>query len=284
MFVALDIGGTTIKAGLFKNDELVLVKKVKTNGDLGCNAILSGIYTLLDELVTSEVVGIGVSSAGNINPHTGECVYATDILKGYTGIKLKEILEKRYQKTVVVDNDAIMALCGEASYYPKCKNIVMLTIGTGLGGASMIDNKIVYGSNYTGMRWGHMILSVDGKKCSCGHNGCAEAYISATAIIRDANQAGLEVDNAYRVFQLYEEGNIEAIKIIENFMKYLNNLLISINSLFGPELIILGGGVSLSQTTIKALLDSEITNVTFAKLKDLSALYGAKEVIKNVMK
>ena len=275
MKLGIDLGGTTIKGGLF-DEELTLVKEasVPTCGQEGREKIFKALFTLIETLNTQGVKQIGISSAGNIDPSKGVCVYATDNLRGWTGVDIKGEVEAKFHVPCRVDNDAVCALKGELSFYPNVKNATMLTFGTGVGGASLVNGDIVRGSRFDGGRWGHIILFPEGRVCSCGRRGCAESYLSATALYRLGKEKIPQLEDCKQLFTLAKEGHKEAQSTLKEFGYGLNLLLQNIRTALAPELIILGGGVAQSEEQIYNLIDDP-SDIVFARLKNRAGMVGA---------
>lgn len=273
--IAVDIGGTTIKSAVFIEGKFIDSYFVKTRGNTNRNLILEGVFNTIDRFFDKDVIYISISSAGNIDSENGKCVYATDNLKGWTGLEIKKIITEKYKVSTFVENDAICSLKGELANYSSLNDAVMLTLGTGVGGAAIIDNNIVHGNKFTGMRFGHMIIESNGYVCNCGSRGCVEQYISATALVREAKKYNSNIKNGKEIFDLYRNNDQNMKKVVDNFMYYFNVTINSINQLLDPSLIIIGGGISLARDIILEKLDKNIKNVVFAKYGDKSALYGA---------
>ena len=273
--IAVDIGGTTIKSALFIEGKFIDSYFVKTRGNTNRNLILEGVFNTIDRFFDKDVIYISISSAGNIDSENGKCVYATDNLKGWTGLEIKKIITEKYKVSTFVENDAICSLKGELANYSSLNDAVMLTLGTGVGGAAIIDNNIVHGNKFTGMRFGHMIIESNGYVCNCGSRGCVEQYISGTALVREAKKYNSNIKNGKEIFDLYRNNDQNMKKVVDNFMYYFNVTINSINQLLDPSLIIIGGGISLARDIILEKLDKNIKNVVFAKYGDKSALYGA---------
>lgn len=272
--IGIDIGGTTIKGALL--DEGVILKEdaVPTGGREGRETVFGNLFALIDRLFVPEVGMIGISSAGDIDPERGVCVYATDNLKGWTGADIRGSVEKRYSVSCRVDNDAICALKGELAFYPNLTDVTMITLGTGVGGASLIGGQIVRGRNFNAARWGHICLDANGERCSCGRSGCAESILSATALLRDGRRRIPALQSCKELFERYAEGDAQAVAVLERFGFYLNLLLTDIRTAISPELIILGGGVAASQEIILGLIEDR-TDVSFARRGNYAGIYGA---------
>lgn len=273
--IGLDLGGTTIKGALFDDENNVIKISTKaTRGQEGRKAIFTALCSLIDELMDEGVELIGVSSAGNIDPDKGVCVYATDNLLGWTGADIRGTVEERYQVKCQVDNDAICALKGELAFYPRAKNATMLTFGTGVGGASLVNGKILRGKNFDAARWGHVILVPNGRACNCGKVGCAESYLSATALVKRAKGRLPDLKDCKELFSLYRDGNKVAQAVLGDFGFHLNLLLDNIRTALAPERIILGGGVTKSEDVFQKLITNK-SDVCFARLGDMAGAYGA---------
>ena len=272
--IGVDLGGTTIKGALVEGDKILKSGAEPTHGKEGRGAILKALFSLIDTLYEEGVSVIGISSAGNIDPATGVCVYATDNLLGWTGTDIRGEVEKRYRTPCKADNDAVCALKGELSFYPDIKNATMLTFGTGVGGASLVNGQIVRGKNFDAARWGHLVLVPDGRACNCGKRGCAESYLSATALVKRGKESIPDLKDCKELFALAEQGNKAAEEALNEFGVYLNLLLDNIRTALAPELIILGGGVAKSQDAFLKLLTKK-DDVRFAKLGDMAGVFGA---------
>lgn len=279
MKIGIDLGGTTIKGLLFTDaGEVAAEYTIPTPARAGRSAIFSALYCAIDSLWQDGVDLIGVSSAGNIDPSKGECVFATENLLGWTGAKIAEELNKRYHVRTQADNDAICALKGELRFYRGAKNVTMITLGTGVGGASLVNGKILRGKKFDAARWGHVILFPKGLKCNCGRRGCVECYLSATALVKSGQKQMLGIVSAKQIFDRYAVGEAEARDVVERFGVYLNVLLDNIRTTLAPDLIILGGGVAQSEKLIRGLIERN-DDVAFARLGTLAGAYGAVEPI-----
>lgn len=247
--IGLDIGGTTIKGAVLLNDNIIKEVITPTNSSKGKEEVISNIFKVISELLpfADTESKIGIASAGDIDSIKGEIVYSTGNLPDFTGLKLKALVEEKFHRPTTVVNDAISALIGELYFgvAKGYKNVVMLTLGTGLGGGIVVDGKILLGKNFRGARLGHTILhSSYGRQCNCGRIGCAEQYVSATGIIKTASEVGLKIKNANEFFALYEAKKPEAVRGMALFVDDLCLLTTNIVSIFDPEMIVFGGGIA----------------------------------------
>lgn len=272
--VGIDLGGTAVKGALFgENNQAIKEFSAPTRKE-NREAIFGSLFAVADALVAEDTRLIGVSSAGNIDPERGVCVYATDNLPGWTGADIKTEVEARYLLPCRVDNDAVCALKGELSLYPDVKDATMLTFGTGVGGASLVGGKIVRGKQFDAARWGHLVLVPNGRPCNCGKRGCAERYLSATALSEQGKKLDPALADCRLLFARAAEGDCAAGEVLKEFGFYLNLLLDQIRTALAPEYLILGGGVARSQEQIRALL-KKTDDVVFARLGNLAGATGA---------
>ncbi|TCW39518.1 glucokinase [Thermohydrogenium kirishiense] len=287
--IGIDIGGTKILGGVIgSNGDLIKFKETSTDANLGRDHILKKLFGVLDDLFDADIEGIGIGSAGRIDFNTGEVIYATDNLPGWTGINLKEIISQKYKTKTIVENDVNAAIIGE-NWVGSAKNyrdILMITLGTGVGGAIILDGKLIRGSHFSAAEIGHTILYPDGKKCNCGQNGCAEQYISGTAIYKRYNElAGSNmVNSAKDVFDLFIKNDKISKLVLDEFIKSLSLLIFNIRNFIDPEIIILGGGVTNSKDLWWEYLKSQIKcdlNISVAGLNNFSTVYGAAKLILN---
>lgn len=230
----VDIGGTSIKLGVFEDDALLFKSSAKTPfGDP--EAVVSEIARILEG---QDVSFVGVGTAGSVHTDDGT-VFASNL--GWEGVNLRAMLESALHLPVYVNNDAQAALMAEwqDGACSGAHTALYLTLGTGIGGAMIIDGKPFRGKNNLGAEFGHMIISADGPRCACGRRGCLEYYASATGLRRMAN--GL---SAREIVIKAKAGHPQMSRIFE---AYVQKLAIGLNNLimaYDPEIIVLGGGVS----------------------------------------
>lgn len=239
--IGVDVGGTSIKSALieidnFDNYSVVDTFSVATEGKSGREVIINNIVKAITHFDVEKADTIGVASAGTICWDTGECTYATDALIGFTGVKLSSELSKRIGKRVICVNDAVGALIGE-SFCGAGKDgsrVMMFTLGTGLG-ASLLQSRELDSNAVIDTRLGHILLHENGRTCFCGKRGCAETYVSATAIKNNANNNDL-----LEVFTSTDKQNKKAVSdFINDFVAVLKVAI----KRYNPDLILVGGGV-----------------------------------------
>ena len=282
----VDVGGTTVKMGLFNVDGEVLNKwEIKTRTENGGEAILPDIaasaLAKLEEkgIAKEEVAGVGIGIPGPINDE-GVVPHTANLGWGY-----KEVSKELSELTGLPckgGNDANVAALGEmwkggAAGY---KNVVMVTLGTGVGGGIIIGGKILTGSNGAGGEIGH--LHVDDNipgQCGCGNKGCLEQVASATGITNLANQALAASDkpsmlregevSAKTVFDAVKAGDELAKEVAERFGKYLGTALANITAVTDPQAIVIGGGVSKAGSILLEYVEKYYQQYCFKSCKNV---------------
>ena len=282
----VDVGGTTVKMGLFNVDGEVLDKwEIKTRTENGGEAILPDIAAAANAkmeekgITKDEVAGLGIGIPGPIDEE-GVVPHTANLGWGY-----KEVSKELSELTGLPckgGNDANVAALGEmwkggAAGY---KNVVMVTLGTGVGGGIIIGGKILTGSNGAGGEIGH--LHVDDNipgQCGCGNKGCLEQVASATGITNLANQALAASDkpsmlregevSAKTVFDAVKADDELAKEVAERFGKYLGTALANITAVTDPQAIVIGGGVSKAGPILLEYVEKYYQQYCFKSCKNV---------------
>jgi glucokinase len=299
----IDIGGTTVKIAFFDCKGILLNKwEIKTNTANGGNAILPDIaasvknYLIERNIPAEQIIGIGVGVPGPVDDNgiVNKCVNL-----GWGKVDLQKELTALTGFPVKAGNDANVAAlgecwCGAARGY---ENVVLATLGTGIGGGIIVKGKIVNGVHGAGGEIGHIVLEKEETEaCGCGKYGCAEQYCSATGVVRVANRFLTEYADASvlrmlekmeckDVFEAAEKGDAAAQVILERVYSYLGLFLANICCVTDPDVILLGGGVSKAG---KPLVDGAMkyfqkyafhacrsTKIILAELGNDAGAYGA---------
>jgi len=278
-YIVLDIGGTSIKGGYFIDMKLVHLYSEKTNGKLGINAILLSLEKVINALnLYGNTHYICISSAGNIDPKKGECVYASDNLKGWTSFNIKKYIEEKYKIICFVENDCCMHLLSQINESNKDKSVFMMTLGTGVGSVLYKNSEIYYGDNFSLGKFQHFCVKENGLKCDCGEYGCAEKELSSTGLkIYIQNIFNKEI-SVKTVFSLYRNGNLKAKEIFDEYFLKLEKYINFINTLKVDEIIIGGGLIKSKDVFIKYL--GKHSEIKYALHGHLAALYGGYPLIK----
>ncbi|MFB9973874.1 ROK family protein [Allobacillus sp. GCM10007489] len=245
---AIDIGGTSIKYGVLDDHGKILTKaSIPTDVKGGGPAILHQVKDLVGELQSEfELSGIAISTAGQINRKEGTVIYATDSLPNYTGLNIKEILESEFGLPVTVDNDVNCAAVGEywKDAAKQVDQFLCMTLGTGIGGAIVINGEIYDGAAYSAGEFGHMNLYPGGEPCTCGDEGCYERYASSKALSKRARSVIEDYDSLPDLFWRAKNEDKLAESVIN---RWVDDVALGIKTLvhiFNPLMIVIGGGVS----------------------------------------
>ena len=257
--IGVDLGGTHIGVGLVnQNRQLVGKYYAETPEGREFEATVQAMIKAIEHLLKEQGVSIadcdsiGIGSPGVAEEETGKIVFSTNFQ--WYDKPLGERLKQHFSIPVHVGNDADVAgwaefLMGAGRGHKSC---ITITLGTGVGGGLVLNGHLFSGGMLGGAELGHVTLVAGGVKCTCGKEGCAEAYCSAAALIMQAEEAiktgretvlksGLEAKD---VVDAARAGDSLAVELFERYVNYLAHLLASIINLLAPEVIALGGGVS----------------------------------------
>lgn len=258
--LGIDIGGTSIKGGLvYRYGHVDKLFSLFINKSLNQEELIEElIYKIKQIYKTEEFTGIGLGIPGAIDNAQGVVMYSNNLK--WENLKIGQMFKKAFPgKKIKMTNDANAAVLGEAKFgaAKNERNVVMITLGTGVGSGILINGKLYEGEHGHGAEIGHTTLVLGGLECTCGRKGCFEMYASATALIRQANEAAQENPNSklalyaknmemsgQLVFETAKEGCEIAKKVVENYIKYLCEGLINVCNVFRPSTIILSGGIA----------------------------------------
>lgn len=256
--LALDIGGTAVKIGIINERGDILYRKEHSVSFDGYQTPILDTSVRYARQAAEDsglaFAGIGISATGQIDLHSGTVIGTCGNLPGWVGVPLKDVFEAIFGLPAMVMNDADCALLGESRIGAAmdCRNVLMVTLGTGVGGGVMADGKILGGRNGLAGEIGHMIVQhKDGNLCTCGNRGCFEQYASVTALLTLAEQRlGERPANARELFDRAEAGE-EAVKLVlDTWREAIVHGLVGLVHLFDPELILIGGGVSRQEKNL----------------------------------
>lgn len=268
IYVGVDLGGTNIAVGLVNEDGKILAKgSTPTKLPRAYGPVIEDIAKITLSVIkkagytVDDIEAIGVGVPGICDPQTGIIPFCTNL--GWHDVPFVSELQQYIDRPVYVDNDATVAGLAEsvAGVSAGVDNSVFLTLGTGVGGGIVIGGKVYSGTHGVGSELGHMIIQMDGEMCSCGNRGCLERYASATAIIREGRKAyaahpesmigtlchgDAERINAKTIFDAAKAKDPVASDVFAWYIKGLSIGIINIINSLDPEVVVLGGGVSLA--------------------------------------
>lgn len=312
-YIGIDLGGTNIAAGIVDDQWNLIVKgSVPTGAHRTGDAIIADMADLCLSLIdkagftVGQIEGIGIASPGSIDPKTRTIVYTNNL--PFRDFAIGEKLSKLtgIQK-IFIENDANAAAYGEAlaGAAKGSRYSVMITLGTGVGGGIILDNKVYTGFNYAGAELGHTVIQKDGALCSCGRKGCFEAYCSATALIRMTKEkmeqepkslmwqiadGDLSHVNGKTAFAAMKQGDEAGAQVVDTYISYLACGLANVINIFQPNILCIGGGIcNEGDYLLKPLLskikaetyggitqdESKTTQVKIAQLGNDAGIIGA---------
>ena len=286
-YLGIDLGGTYIAAAVVdENYKIIGTGKVKTNCPRPAEEIAEDMYKAGMMAVEScglkldDIAEVGVGAPGSVNPKDGFICYSNNL--GFVNLPLGEMLEKKFGRKVFLENDANAAAYGEqlAGAGKGTRQFVAITLGTGVGGGVIINGHILSGMNSAGGELGHAVIVKDGEPCSCGRNGCWEAYASATALIRQTKAAMLndkqskmweivdgdiEAVNGRTAFDGMRAGDETATAVVKAYCDYVACGLANVINIFQPEVICIGGGISKEGETLVAPIREYVERERYSK-------------------
>ena len=314
VYIGVDLGGTNIAIGIV-NEKFEIIKKdsTPTKPERGGDAIIADMAALSKKLLAEcgltldDVAYAGVATPGTANSETGYVEYSNNIpfLHFPMADKLSALLDG---KPVHIENDANAAAKAEA-VAGVAKDVpysVMITLGTGLGGGIIIDNKVYSGFNFAGAELGHIVIQKGGRPCTCGRKGCWESYSSATGLVNitkdrilDARAAGrktimedmiggdISKVSARTAFTAMKQGDEVAAEVVDEYISYLAVGVANIINIFQPNVLSIGGGIcNEGEYLTKPLLEkvwtetysregTPRTDIKIAKLGNDAGIIGA---------
>lgn len=283
----IDLGGTNIKAGIVdENQKILLEDFVPTRVERPYQEVIKDMTELVKRLLAElgisedELASVGVGSPGTVDAAQGVVLYSNNF--GWENVPLVAELGTYFSCPIGISNDANCAALGEvkAGAAKEIANAVLITLGTGVGGGVIIDGRVFEGAHAGGAELGHTSLIFGGEACTCGRKGCVEAYVSATALIRDAKRAAekhpgskmkalcgenLSNMNGKIPFDAAWEGDAAAKEVVENYITYLGEAIVNFVNIFRPDVILLSGGVCNQGEKLTKPLSLYIKDKCFAK-------------------
>ncbi len=285
--LGIDLGGTNIAVGVVNDAyEIVATAKCKTALPRPSEEIVADMAKTAREAVANagltmdDIASVGIGCPGTCNGDTGIVEYSNNLR--FDHVPLRSMMSKLLDnKPVFVDNDANAAALGEAvaGAAKGASSCVCITLGTGVGSGVILDGKVYNGSNFAGAEIGHTVIMVDGESCTCGRNGCREAYASATALIHQTRRAMANhpeslmwklSEDAKRVsgrtaFDAMRAGDPVGKQVVDTYIRYIACGLVNVINIFQPEILCIGGGICNEGETLLAPLREQIEQERYSK-------------------
>lgn len=307
--IGIDLGGTNIKVGVVnEQNEITGRANVKTNLPRPEDEIVESISQAVTlacadaKIGTDEINSIGIGTPGVANRDTGVVLYSCNL--GFKNTNLGGKLGNLLGTKVFVENDANAAAYGEVigGAGQGYNDVVVITLGTGVGGGIIINGKIYTGFNFCGAELGHMVIEYNGRSCNCGRKGCFEAYASASALIKATKEAmngdknskmwgiadnSLDNVNGVTAFDGMRMGDETAKSVVDEYISYLGCGLTNVVNIFQPEVLLIGGGICKEGENLTGPLEKiisedsycvdaeKVTKLAIAKLGNDAGIIGA---------
>jgi glucokinase len=273
--IGIDIGGTSIKGALLSKDGVVVfLISAPTGAEKGGKKVLENVLFLIETLIgkhgmKKNIIGVGIGTPGSIN-EKGTVIGGAKNLPGWEGTQVFRPIGKRFGLTAIAINDALAMTLAEWRYGAAkgFANVVCLSLGTGIGGGIIIDNRIYKGAHGLAGELGHVSVDYSGIACTCGQRGCVERYASATGIVRTAIHtcAGLAKNRQTPFSKLVaaKPGQLTS-RVVYDYVKKRDRIALQVNervceklariigvaiNAFAPDRVVLGGGVMNAGTII----------------------------------
>lgn len=266
LVLAIDLGGTKIITAIFNNSKLIAEERCLTLADEGPQSVINRLLSALDHLFSlknidsSQLGGISIAAAGAIDIERG-LVTSSPHLPGWHDVPLRDIVEEKYKVNTLLLNDASAAALGEHRFGAGrgINNLILLTVGTGIGGGIIINGRLYNGPCGSAGEVGHMTIDVSGLSCECGNIGCLETLASGTAMAREAKRriaqgessslvelvvGKIEDITAEKIGVAAAGGDSLALDVIAEAGTYLGVGMVNLVNIFNPKMIVVGGGVA----------------------------------------
>lgn len=297
-YIGVDLGGTSVKVGLL-NEKYEIIDKVvgPTGNERSSEEVLKDMAMLCKEIMAKhnlqeeDVHSIGIGCPGIASPKEGIIKFSSNL--NFDNVNVRNEIQKYINRDVYVENDANCAALGEVvcGAAQGEKDVIVVTLGTGVGGGIIVDGKI-YGGAFCGAgEVGHHVMVLDGRECGCGRKGCFEQYASATALIKDAKAAAsahpntaligmaedndIENINAKVVFDAAQAGDELAIKVLDTYFRYVAHGITNLINIMQPAAVVLGGGMSAQKENLTMPVTKYVQEQMYGGLKLTTAIKAA---------
>lgn len=259
--IGIDLGGTSVKYALIDNEGVFHFQgKLPSKADISAEAVIGQLVTACKETMASAqqlgvtIEGIGIGTPGIVDETNRIVLGGAENIKGWENLNLADRIEAETHLPVQMGNDANLMGLGETMYGAGqgARNVVFLTVGTGIGGAVVIYGKLFNGFANRGTELGHVPLIANGEPCACGSIGCLEHYASTSALVRRFNKRAAEAGRSFSgeeingelIVRLYKEGDKLATECLDEHCDFLGHGIAGFINIFSPQRIVIGGGLS----------------------------------------
>lgn len=302
--IGVDLGGTKISAGAVSEDgaRTVGLRSVETQAELGADGVVDRIVALVEGVILdamheagakrSEFRGIGIGAPGPLDREKGLVIIAPNL--GWRDFPLRDRVSARLGLPATLDNDANCATVGEwwLGAARGARNVVGITIGTGIGGGLIVNGELYHGSSDVAGEIGHTTIDVNGRHCKCGNYGCLEAYASGPAIATRAREALVREDTASvlpsmvkgqldkvtaeLVYQAAKQGDALANEIVRDTARYLGAGIATLLNVLNPDVVVVAGGVTFAGEALFGPLRTEVRRRAFKPAVEAARMVPAE--------
>lgn len=293
--VGVDLGGTNIVAGVMPEDgsRQIAMRSQPTMSQLGPEGVTDRIIALIEEVITAasaetgavrgDFLGVGVGAPGPLDRERGLVVVAPNL--GWRDWPLRDRIGQRVGLHATLDNDANCATVGEwwVGAAMGCRNVIGITIGTGIGGGIIFDGKLYHGASDVAGEIGHATIDSTGRRCKCGNYGCLEAYASGPNIAERAREAlaggetsvltemvngDLAAITAATVYEAASRGDNSAREVVRDTARFLGTGIANLLNIFNPDCVVVAGGVTAAGDALLEPLRAEVRRRAFKPAVD----------------
>lgn len=288
--VGVDLGGTNIVVGSMSVDgsEQYAMQSTPTHSEGGSSGVVDRMVEMVEKTIAqtlaetgakrSDIAGVGIGAPGPLDREKGLVIFTPNL--GWRDFPLRQKISDAVGLPCSLDNDANCATLGEwwIGAARGAKNVVGITIGTGIGGGLIVDGKLYHGSSDVAGEIGHMTIDQAGRRCNCGNYGCLEAYASGPNIAeraREALRAGdksslpdlvggdLENITAATVYEAAKQGDLVAREVVRDTARFLGTGLANLLNVFNPDVVVVAGGVTQAGEALFEPLRNEVRRRAF---------------------
>ena len=307
--IGIDLGGTTIKAGVVDENNNILEQSFAPTGfGRPANEIVRDVCMVAESAMNlcfvrkEDCTGVGIASAGTCDIKNGKVVRAYNL--GFFDVPVCDLVSFQLGLPAKLANDADAAALAEAvcTDLKEKSPVLFIGLGTGVGVGLIVNGQIFTGCGYGGTEAGHMPIMMGGRTCTCGQKGCFEAYASATGLIKQAQEAAaanpdsalnrLEKISGKTVFNTADEGDAAANAVVQKYIEYLSVGVTSLVNIFDPEAVVIGGGIAIQGERLLAPVRAYVSEHIFggkdrtpplivpAKFGDSAGIIGAAALVR----
>jgi glucokinase len=293
--VGVDLGGTNIVVGSLSIDgsKEYSMRSEPTRPDQGADAVVDRMIRMIDTVIAETTaatgskrnacLGVGIGAPGPLDRERGIVITTPNL--GWNNFPLRGVIEERVGLRATLDNDANCATVGEwwLGAARGARNVVGITIGTGIGGGLILDGRLYHGSSDVAGEIGHTTIDMNGRRCKCGNYGCLEAYASGPSIAERAREAlagdaesmlydlvegNLDRLTAATVYEASKLGDSIALEVVRETARYLGTGLANLLNLFNPDVVVIAGGVTQAGDSLFEPLAREVRRRAFKPAVD----------------